>query len=89
MSSLDRNLTNRFSHAIQEKYAEFWRQFDPTTLISAERTIEEALDRARRIGDEQGGMQVLITGSLHLASGALFVLESTSALSSYPSSRSS
>lgn len=69
-------MTNRFSPATQEKYAEFWRQFDPTTLISEERTIEDALDRARRIGDEQGGMQVLITGSLHLVSGALFVLQS-------------
>lgn len=39
-----------------------------------ERTIEEALDRARRI-DRGQGIQVLITGSLHLVGGALCLLE--------------
>ncbi|KAM5480622.1 putative tetrahydrofolate synthase [Microsporum canis] len=63
---IDRNLTNRFSRAVQESYAEFWRSFDATATVSCERTIEEALHRARAMGDQESGMQALVTGSLHL-----------------------
>ncbi|KAM5434212.1 putative tetrahydrofolate synthase [Microsporum ferrugineum] len=69
------NLTNRFSRAVQESYAEFWRSFDATATVSCERTIEEALYRARAMGDQESGMQALVTGSLHLVSGALHLLE--------------
>ncbi|KAM5467330.1 putative tetrahydrofolate synthase [Microsporum ferrugineum] len=63
---IDQNLTNRFSRAVQESYAEFWRSFDATATVSCERTIEEALYRARAMGDQESGMQALVTGSLHL-----------------------
>ncbi|CRG90132.1 Folylpolyglutamate synthase [Talaromyces islandicus] len=66
---IDRNFRNRFSEEEQEKYAEFWRSFDPSAAVLCERTIEEALDRARKIGDQNSGIQILITGSLHLVSG--------------------
>ncbi|OJD26416.1 hypothetical protein ACJ73_02207 [Blastomyces percursus] len=73
---IDRNLGNRFSPELQKSYADFWEGFDRTASISCERTIEEALHRARKIGDENNGMQALLTGSLHLISGALYLLES-------------
>ena len=36
--------------------------------------IEEALSLARKIGEQNHGMQTLITGSLHLVGGALNLL---------------
>lgn len=72
----DRNLGNRFSPELQKSYADFWEEFDRTATVSCERTIEEALHQARKIGDENNGMQALLTGSLHLISGALSLLES-------------
>ncbi|EFR02730.1 folylpolyglutamate synthase [Nannizzia gypsea CBS 118893] len=83
---IDRNLTKRFSQEKQESYAEFWRTFDPTATVSCERTIEETLHRARRIGDLSDGMQALVTGSLHLVSGLLYLLE-TDHLISHPPMR--
>ncbi|KKZ68232.1 hypothetical protein EMCG_06089 [[Emmonsia] crescens] len=73
---IDRNLRNRFSPELQKSYADFWRGFDRTATVLCERTIEEALHRAREIGDENNGMQALVTGSLRLISGALYLLES-------------
>ena len=73
--SSDRNLKNRFSSKVQELYAEFWKKFDPEAAVSCERTIEGALHQARQIGELNNGMQTLITGSLHLVSGALYLLE--------------
>ncbi|EEQ83794.2 uncharacterized protein BDCG_00599 [Blastomyces dermatitidis ER-3] len=68
--SPDRNLTNPFSADIQESYARFWKEFDQTAAVSCERTIEEALHEGRKIGDLNYGM---LTGSLHLVSGALYL----------------
>lgn len=47
---------------------------DPKAAIIKEQTIEGALNTARRIGEEKGGMQTLVTGSLHLVGGALNLL---------------
>ena len=74
-SSADRNLKHRFVPEIQEHYAEIWKSLDPEAKISSERTIEDALDRARKVGDPNNNIQALITGSLHLVSGALCLLE--------------
>ena len=74
--SVDRNLKKSFSAEVQERYAETWGSLDPTATVLRERTIEGALDRAREIGDQNNGMQALVTGSLHLVSGALYLLES-------------
>ncbi len=73
--SADRNLKNRFSPETQERYAQVWKNMDHRATISRMRTIEEALHRAREIGDQNDGMQTLVTGSLHLVSGALYLLE--------------
>ena len=53
-----------------------WKELDSTATIIIERTIEGALDRAKEIGKTEGGMQTLVTGSLHLVSGALYLLKS-------------
>ena len=60
---------------VQELYAETWRNLDPKATISSKQTIEEALDRAKEIGDQNKHIQALVTGSLHLVSGALCLLE--------------
>jgi folylpolyglutamate synthase len=73
--SIDRNLTKRFSAEVQQRYAEVWKNLNPQATISRPRTIEEALQRARKIGDQEDGMQTLVTGSLHLVSGVLCLLE--------------
>ncbi|KAL5315347.1 hypothetical protein ACEPPN_016214 [Leptodophora sp. 'Broadleaf-Isolate-01'] len=73
---IDRNLKNRFSAEVQELYAKTWGNLDPTATVLCKRTIEGALNRARGIGDQNNGMQALVTGSLHLVSGALCLLES-------------
>jgi folylpolyglutamate synthase len=49
---VDRNLTKRFSTEVSEHYAEIWENLDPQATISRERTIEDALHRAREIGDQ-------------------------------------
>ncbi|CAG8947833.1 unnamed protein product [Penicillium salamii] len=72
---LDRNLKTRSSMAKLEEYARAWRECEPRTMVSCEGTIEGALDRARIIGRTSELAHVLITGSLHLVSGALGILE--------------
>ena len=73
--SVDRNLKNRFSPEVQERYAKVWKTIDHHVTVSCERTIEGALHRAKEIGAQNDGMQTLVTGSLHLVSGALYFLE--------------
>lgn len=72
--SADRNLRNRFVPEVQQHYVETWKNLDPTATISSEQTIEEALDQARKLASLNTGIQALITGSLHLVSGALCLL---------------
>lgn len=71
---LDRNLKARSSVEKLEVYARAWKECDPRTTVSCEGTIEEALKRARITGRTSGLAHVLITGSLHLVSGALSIL---------------
>ena len=73
---IDRNLKTRFSPELQDRYVKVWNEIDATATVLQERTIEGALNRAREIGDQSNGMQVLITGSLHLVSGANHLLNS-------------
>lgn len=72
---LDRNLKSRSSVAKLEEYARAWREYEPRTMVYCEGTIEGALERARMIGQTSKLAHVLITGSLHLVSGALRILE--------------
>ncbi|RPB21264.1 folylpolyglutamate synthase [Terfezia boudieri ATCC MYA-4762] len=56
-------------------YCDIWRKIDPEAVIVSEPAIEGALKFARKIGEEKGGMETLITGSLHLVGGALNILQ--------------
>lgn len=56
-------------------YTDIWRSADPDAIIERTQVIEEALSLARKIGEQNHGMQALVTGSLHLVGGALNVLQ--------------
>jgi folylpolyglutamate synthase len=56
------------------EYAIRWKQIDPKALLYVKPTIEDALMLARDIAVEKEGLDVLVTGSLHLVGGALSLL---------------
>jgi hypothetical protein len=58
----------------QKAFGEIWKSFHSNSRILYEPNIQQALDSARKIGTEAGGMHTLITGSQHLVGGALFSL---------------
>ncbi|SPO03070.1 uncharacterized protein DNG_05751 [Cephalotrichum gorgonifer] len=58
----------------REQFADTWRRVQPDSRILFEPSIKGALDTARNVGRESGGVQTLITGSLHLVGDALFHL---------------
>jgi hypothetical protein len=60
---------------LQDVYSAIWKRAQPDTNILFEPTIQGALEVARKIGKEHGGMQSLITGSLRLVGGALSLLQ--------------
>ena len=62
---------------VQTTYAEIWRTLDNNTEVITTATIEEAMTRAQEIG-AANGMQTLITGSLYLVGGALYIIEAMS-----------
>jgi folylpolyglutamate synthase len=47
-------------------------------MVTTAPTIEGAVKLAREIGAREDGMQVLVTGSLHMVGGALNVLRPSS-----------
>lgn len=50
----------------------------PDAIIRSEKSVEEALNYVEHLGTQSQGLDVLITGSLHLVGGALYLLrEST------------
>lgn len=55
-------------------YSSLWKECDPQAIVSSESTIEGAIELAEKIGTERGGVQVFVTGSLHLVGGALNIL---------------
>ncbi|KAE8330327.1 folylpolyglutamate synthase [Aspergillus sergii] len=52
-------------------YSVLWKELDPQAIVSTELTIEAAIRRTNQINVEKGGVQVLLTGSLHLVGRAL------------------
>ena len=66
-----------FSLDVQMDYIEAWKSIDPVVDMTVETTIEGALKLALEIGNRDGGMQTLVTGSLYLVGGALSFLEPT------------
>ena len=55
-------------------FGEIWKRFHKGSNILYEPNIQKALDCARKLGTEAGGMHTLITGSQHLVGGALYSL---------------
>ncbi|KAJ5934305.1 folylpolyglutamate synthase [Penicillium verhagenii] len=72
---IDRNLKARSSADKLTEYARAWGAYNPSSTVDVEETIEGALERARILGGTSILANVLITGSLHLVSGALGILE--------------
>ncbi|RDW81881.1 hypothetical protein BP6252_02993 [Coleophoma cylindrospora] len=68
-----RNLES-VSSEIQESYAAIWKGIDSQAEISLEPTINDALQSAKTIGTQAGGMQTLITGTSRLVGHALCLL---------------
>ena len=60
--------------ALAKLYTDVWSKRHPEAVIFAEEAIEGALNVARKIGEENAGMQTLVTGSLYLVGGALNLL---------------
>ncbi|KAJ5672998.1 hypothetical protein N7507_002125 [Penicillium longicatenatum] len=55
-------------------YSSLWKKMHPHATVSIESTIEGAIRLAERISVQQGGMQIFVTGSLHLVGGVLNIL---------------
>ena len=60
---------------LQDDYIRVWKSVYGECQTAFESSIQGALNLAKKIGDENGGMQTLITGSLYLIGGALRLLE--------------
>ncbi|KZN89780.1 Folylpolyglutamate synthase [Penicillium chrysogenum] len=55
-------------------YSSSWQDFDNQAKVFSEPTIEGALNLAKRISAQEGGIQAFVTGSLRLVGGALTLL---------------
>lgn len=53
------------------KYSSYWVKLESTAKVSTESTIEGAIELAKRLGAQRGGMDVLVTGDLPLVGRAL------------------
>ncbi len=49
--SADRNLKNRFSPEVQERYAKVWKNINYKAIVLREQIIKGALYQAKEIGD--------------------------------------
>jgi hypothetical protein len=61
----------KVSPDIQKLYAETWKILDPDAQISIMPSIRDALELAKRIGNELNGMQTLVTGTTPLVRSVL------------------
>jgi hypothetical protein len=75
-SSPDCNLAviSRSETTSHVAFGEIWKQFHKESHILYEPDVQKALDSARKLGTEAGGMYTLVTGSQHLVGGALYSL---------------
>ncbi|KAJ5938434.1 Mur ligase C-terminal [Penicillium verhagenii] len=55
-------------------YSSLWVELEPKAAVSTEPNIEGAIRFAKQLGAQRDGMEVLVTGSLHLVGGALTFL---------------
>lgn len=82
LTSLNTNASDVELLTVQNGLADTWRDVDAKTDVKVVKTVEEAVGCARQIAaqsetaKEDGGVKVLVTGSLHLVGGVIEVLES-------------
>ncbi|KIW25281.1 uncharacterized protein PV07_08472 [Cladophialophora immunda] len=60
---------------LPKQYCDLWRSIYPTARTRYLPSIEEALECAHSASLQRDGLQVLVTGSLHLVGGALYLLQ--------------
>ncbi|KAF9888756.1 Folylpolyglutamate synthetase [Aspergillus nanangensis] len=81
--SMNTNASDVERLAVQKSLAETWHSIDPSAEVKVYSTIEEAVDYARdlandernRIGNAEAPVMTFVTGSLHLVGGFLDVIE--------------
>lgn len=81
LTSMNNNAADIESLSVQNALAKTWKEIDPQADVKVVRTIEEAIGLARAVASEaktagDAGVEVLVTGSLHLVGGVVEVLES-------------
>ncbi|GAB7355800.1 hypothetical protein MBLNU459_g6477t1 [Dothideomycetes sp. NU459] len=82
LTSINTNASDVELLTVQNGLAETWRDVDSRANVQVFKTIEEAVECARRVADrysvgqERESVKVLVTGSLHLVGGVVEVLES-------------
>ena len=64
---------------MKKDFENTWCRFQKDSQVFFEPTVQDAMETVRRLGADSGGMQILITGSLHLVAGALFSLSQRTA----------
>lgn len=60
------------SHELE--FPSIWNAIDPNATVFSETFVADALRLAVELGQESNGMEILVTGSLHLVGAALRVL---------------
>ncbi|KIW93204.1 uncharacterized protein Z519_05809 [Cladophialophora bantiana CBS 173.52] len=60
---------------LPKQYCDLWRAIHPAAKTRYIPSIEEALGYADSASSQRGSLQVLVTGSLHLVGGALYLLQ--------------
>lgn len=73
--SINTNKDDVGSLRVQKELAETWDRIDHQAEVGVLSTIEEAVARARAVAGDGQGVEVLVTGSLHLVGGCIEVLE--------------
>lgn len=75
-SSTECNLAviTEFEDTSHIAFSEIWKRFNKESHLLFEPNVQRALDSARKLGTEAGGMHTLVTGSQHLVGGALYLL---------------
>lgn len=63
------------SFEIQHSCANLWKALDEQTDIAVLYSVEEAVKRAKSLGDGKRETQIFVTGSLHLVGGVLSFLD--------------
>ena len=60
---------------VQRGFADLWRSLDAQSKVFVMPTIEEAVEYVGHLSHDQGDIEILVTGSLHLVGGVLSFLE--------------